>query len=241
MLIRNQNWEYPARVYTYNELLDTNYNDEGVNYIYHTSQVLKRSTEALRRGEFTHQHVVKHGDKGILLDIQEGVPSFADDINNEMSPHWREFAAALKHFKPAFDVLPDDCDTSITFNNVQLNQEMTQLVEEALMNLPFKNFALCSSYRFHGGMSTIAQMMGSNRYLQKLDMYRIQDMDRHDITNLCSAIHCHPSLVDVAFDHCFTSGWGGDEMLNSLLRTDNDLKLERLSSPKTICEVLILA
>eukprot|EP00984_Skeletonema_dohrnii_P036546 scaffold37623_cov178-Skeletonema_dohrnii-CCMP3373.AAC.1 len=74
--------------------------------------------------------------------------------------------------------------------------------------------------------------MGNNKCLQQLDMYRIQDMNRNDIAELSSAIHRHPSLVNVAFNDCFTIGWAGDEMLHSLLRTDNDLKLERLSMPE---------
>jgi hypothetical protein len=228
MMIRNQNWKYSAPVFTMDELLDDFY-DDAAEYIHRTSQLLKMSTVAMRKGDFPCDSVEK-GGKGISLDINEDYPFFGDDIKNEMSPHWREFAAALKQFKPAFDVLPDGFETSIVFGCVQLNQEMTQLIKEALTNAPFKSFYFKDSLCFRGGMSTIAEMMGNNKYLQKIDLNVIQGMDRNDVAKLCSAIHSHPSVVDVTLTDCFSNGLG-DFMLHSLLSTD-ELKLERLSMPE---------
>eukprot|EP00984_Skeletonema_dohrnii_P031273 scaffold23556_cov111-Skeletonema_dohrnii-CCMP3373.AAC.2 len=225
MLIRNQNWDYPAPVYTVNELADAGFNDAEAEHIYQTSQLLQTNTEALRRGNFPRSNdITGNGDRGpgISLGI-DGI--FDDDTVDELSPHWREFAAALKDFKPAFDVLPGDSKTCIAFKGVHLNQELTQLVKDALMNMPFKILSFQHSCYFHGDMITIAAMIDSNKYLQKLDIYRILEMDRDDIAKLCSAIHHHPSLVDVSITGCFTRL--GNEMLRSLLRTDG-LKLERL-------------
>eukprot|EP00985_Skeletonema_marinoi_P001476 scaffold581_cov127-Skeletonema_marinoi.AAC.27 len=102
MLIRNQNWEYSAPLYTVNDLTDAGFNEDEADYIYETSQMLKRSTEALRRGDFFDQGVDTRV-KGISLYIDDTYPLYGEDTNKELSPHWREFAAALKHFKPAFD------------------------------------------------------------------------------------------------------------------------------------------
>jgi len=229
MLIRNQNWEYPAPVYTVNELADAGFNDAEAEHIYQTSQLLQTNTEALRRGNFPQSNdITGNGDRGpgISLGI-DGI--FDDDTVDELSPHWREFAAALKDFKPAFDVLPGDSKTCIAFKGVHLNQELTQLVKDALVNIPFKILSFQHSCYFHGDMSAIAAMIDSNKYLQKLDIYRILEMDRDDITTLCSAIHHHPSLVDVSITGCFSRL--GNEMLRSLLRTD-ELKLEKLSMPE---------
>ncbi len=231
MMIRNQNWKYSAPVFTMDELLDDFY-DDAADYIHRTSQSLKTSTVAMRRGDFPDTDV--NGAKGISLCMSDDYPIFGDDgkfLNNELSPHWREFAAALKDFKPAFDVLPDGFETYISFNSVQLNQEMTQLIKEALINAPFKSFCLEDNYHFHGGMSTIADMMGNIKYLQKLDLWHIQDMDRNDIAKLCSAILSHPSLVDVSLEGCFTNRLG-DVMLHSLLTGTDELKLEKLSMPR---------
>ncbi|KAK1739025.1 hypothetical protein QTG54_010341 [Skeletonema marinoi] len=230
MLIRNQNWEYPAPVYTVNELADAGFNDAEAEHIYQTSQLLQTNTEALRRGNFPQSNdITGNGDRGpgISLGI-DGI--FDDDTVDELSPHWREFAAALKDFKPAFDVLPGDSKTCIAFKGVHLNQELTQLVKDALVNIPFKILSFQHSCYFHGDMSAIAAMIDSNKYLQNLDIYRILEMDRDDITTLCSAIHHHPSLVDVSITGCFSSRLG-NEMLRSLLRTD-ELKLEKLSMPE---------
>eukprot|EP00985_Skeletonema_marinoi_P002061 scaffold834_cov144-Skeletonema_marinoi.AAC.8 len=203
MMIKNQNWKYPTYVYTMNDLADAEYTFYEAEYIHETSQMLKTYTEALRRGDFPVHEGISQGNKGIHLIVDAEFPSIemVDDAYDILAPHWKEFAAALKHFKPAFDVFPDDCETSIAFKNVKLDEEMTHLVKDALMNMPFK-------------INDGQQQMFT-------------------IAELSSAIHRHPSLVDVAFDHCFTSGSGlGDEMLHSLLGTDN-LKLERLSMPNS--------
>jgi hypothetical protein len=228
MLIRNQNWEYSAPVVTMDELLD-DFHDEDADHIYGTSQLLKTSTVAMRRGDFPYDD---GRNKKIYLEISDGYPFYDDGgINNVLSPHWSEFAAALKQFKPAFDVLPDGCETAIIFGCVQLNQEMTQLIKEALKNTPFTGFGfMYSCYHFHGGTSTIAEMMRSNKHLQSLELWHIRDMDRNDIAKLCSAIHSHPSLVEVFITSCFTNSNLGDVMLHSLLSTD-ELKLERLEMP----------
>ena len=230
MLIRNQKWEYSAPVYTEDELADAGYDDDDAEYIYGTSRMLKLITEAMRRGDFPEQkNITGNGDKGpgICLYVDDSYPIFGEDTNNKLSPHWREFVAALENFKPAFDVLPDDSETCIAFVCVQLNQATTSLIKNALVNMPFKIFSFQHKCHFHGGMSTIATMISNNKYLQQLDIYQIQDMDRNDITKLSSAIHHHPSLVDVAITDCFSNSLG-DEMLHSLLRTD-ELKLEKLT------------
>ena len=229
MLMQNQKWEYSARVYTKDEMLFANYDIDEANYIYETSQELKKETEAMRRGNFPEEDSTIGIRKGVSFHTSDEDYSFdAADTNRELSPHWREFAAALKQFKPGFGMfLSDDkIETFITFGTVTLNQETTQLVSEALMNMPFKALHIERNPRIHGGMSTIAKIMGNNKHLQKLDMYRIQDMDRNDISELCSAIQRHPSLVDVTMMECFSDGLG-DEMLHTLLRT-SELKLERL-------------
>ena len=94
---------------------------------------------------------------------------YNEEVNNQMSPHWMEFAAALSQFDPAFHLLPDDCDTSIAFPTVQLNPEISKSITEALLNKPFKRFCFGFKHRiFHGGMSTIAAMMDNNKWLKQL-------------------------------------------------------------------------
>ena len=233
MLIRNQKWEYSAPISSENILFIRGFQANEVDYIYQTSYLLKRNTEALRRGDFPDDDVYAPGDKGIRLHVRidEDLLSYDESVDNEMSRHWKEFAAALKHFKPALDMLPNDCKSFIIFHTVQLNCDNTQCIKEALMSMPFKCFCFGVRHRiFHGGMSTIAALIDSNKYLQQLQFFNIQDMDRSDIAQLSSAIHRHSSIVEVTFQECFSDGLG-DYMLHLLSRGDGDLKLERLSMP----------
>ena len=228
MLIQNQKWEYSAPLYRTNELLNV-YPEVSVaeaDYIYRTSQLLKEKAEALRRGDLPDHDVHVMGDTGIHFDIDPDEDIHIDD--ESLYPHWAEFAAALRQFKPAFDVLPDGCDTFITFSNFRVDLVVTQMIKAAVTNMPFKK--VCFRCNLDGGMSMILEMMNSNKCLQKLEFQSIQDiMDRQNIDELATAIHFHPSLVNVKLSECFGNGLG-NVMLASLL-TNNDLKLEALSMP----------
>ncbi len=232
MRIMNQKWKYSASTYSRDELIDAVYDTVEADYIAENSEMLKESTEAMRRGDFPREKIRWNKREVILCttdvaDYDYFDRSFDNRVHNALYPHWREFAAALKQFKPAFDMLPDDCETNINFGYAQLNRETTELIQEALVNIPFKTLSLEFTYRIHGDMSTIASIMTNNKFLQKLDIYQITDMDRNDVAELCSAIHRHPSIKDVIIMDCFSDGGLGNEMLRTLLRTD-ELKIEKL-------------
>ena len=226
MLIQNQKWEYSARVRTKNELERWGYEADDAAHIYETSQNLKESTEAMRRGKFPNE------GRTVSLHTSDDAYEFDDlDIINDMSVHWREFAAALKQFKPVFDLsLSDDVSTCIKFGTLILNQEMTHLIKEALVNLPFKALYIENDPRIYDGMFTISSIMCNNYHLKKLDIYEVQEMGAIDRVKLSSVIRHHPSLVDVCMTRCF-SGGVGNEFLRTLLRTPNELKLEKLQMP----------
>ena len=232
MLIQNQSWEYPVPIYTTNQLLrrySHHFSEAEAEYVYESSCILKLNTEALRRGDFPDIPNNENGEKGIVLNssINAHLLPYNEEVGNQLSPHWMEFAAALSQFNPAFHLLPDDCDTSIAFPTVYLNNEITNSITEALVNKPFKRFSFGFKHCiFHGGMSTIAAMMDNNKCLKQLAFFSIDDIERNDIDVLAAAIRRHPALVEVYFSECFSNGLGG-EMLASLL-TNNDLKLERL-------------
>ncbi len=221
-------------MYTVHELISANYSTNEADYMFQMIEILKEKTEALRRGDFPDFESVytNDADKGIRLvtNIDEALPPF-DEVADPLYPHWEEFAAALEHFKPVFDRLPNDCKSFISFTNVQLIRHNTQRINEALRSTPFTRFHFQQNCQLHGGMSTLAALMENNTHLQQLELHRIQDMDRNDIAELSSVIHRHPSLVDIEFDECFSDGLG-DDMLRLLLRAGGDLKLERLSMPR---------
>eukprot|EP00573_Skeletonema_grethae_P010604 CAMPEP_0201705584 /NCGR_PEP_ID=MMETSP0578-20130828/46257_1 /ASSEMBLY_ACC=CAM_ASM_000663 /TAXON_ID=267565 /ORGANISM="Skeletonema grethea, Strain CCMP 1804" /LENGTH=64 /DNA_ID=CAMNT_0048193847 /DNA_START=11 /DNA_END=202 /DNA_ORIENTATION=+ len=62
----------------------------------------------MRRGEFPASY---DKAKGIDLQMNDDYPPFNYAINDELLPHWKEFANALKQFTPAINLLPDNCES----------------------------------------------------------------------------------------------------------------------------------
>ena len=74
----------------------------------------------MRRGEYPNE------GRTVTFHTSDDAYEFdGQNIIYELSSHWREFAAALKQFKPAFGVLPDDVSTHIKFGTVPLHEETT--------------------------------------------------------------------------------------------------------------------
>jgi uncharacterized coiled-coil protein SlyX len=160
MLIKNQSWEYSATVETIDELLyDKDYSEDEARYIADSAEDLKQMTLQMRRGDFPDENL---GGEGIYLEMNDSVFPFSDTVNDELLPHWKEFAAALKQFSPAFYLLPDDCESFFSFHFVQLNHDVIQLIKEALMNKPFTNLSFANNNngdRERGGMSEMPSWM----------------------------------------------------------------------------------
>jgi hypothetical protein len=238
LLAMNHSWKYSAPVYSereWMEKLEECYDHDEAEYLSETSEKLREATEKMRRGEFPTCDVRV---RGINVDLDEDTPIFDHNINNYLLPHWSEFAAALKQFTPAFDVLPHDLGTHLNFYNVQLNHDAMLLMKDALMNKPFRELTFMTDGNRAGnthrrGMSinAIEDIVNSNKHLRKLDLEN-NVIYRYDIEGICSSVHNHPSLVHLDLRNCFDNGLHdgdglGDEMLTSLL-TNGTLKLEKL-------------
>eukprot|EP00985_Skeletonema_marinoi_P001474 scaffold581_cov127-Skeletonema_marinoi.AAC.25 len=109
MLIKNQSWEYSVAADTTDELIDNGYTDDEAEYIAENAPDLECITTKMRRGEIPYEKTYGNRDKGIYIEMTEG-PQHSYVVNNELLPHWKEFAAALKQFAPAINLLPDNCE-----------------------------------------------------------------------------------------------------------------------------------
>ena len=225
MLVRNQSWKYSVDVLSVDEWVNVAdlTEDEAAN-ISEDSKRLRKATEKLRRGEFPRVDD-NYNEKGIVLGEIE--PS----VDNYLLPYWREFAEALKHFTPAFGVLPDDWESFFLMEDVQLNHGELLLLKDALINKPFQSLSFVNNHNRGadvGGMSVdaIMDIVDSNKHLRQLDIDG-NPIDRVHIGKICSAVfHTHPFLVCLDLSRCFENG-AGDEMMISLL-TSGTLKLEKL-------------
>ncbi|KAL7495083.1 hypothetical protein ACHAWT_007318, partial [Skeletonema menzelii] len=180
----------------------------------------------MRRGEFPYK---KSEMCEVNVERSYSAPPFSYAVNNELLPHWKEFAAALKQFTPAINLLPDNCESRFSLHYVQLNPNAMYLVKEALMGMPFNRLDFNSNTNgdgTRGGMNVdaILDVVESNKHLRKLFIRRNLIVSQH-IERLCSAVRNH-HLVELDLFDSFEPGIG-DEMLASLLTID-DLKLEKL-------------
>ena len=75
---------------------------------------MKACTVNMRKGKFPDGNAyLKNGkgEEGIFLEFGEEDPMYSEAVYDQLLPHWRQFAAALKQFTPALYMLPDDCES----------------------------------------------------------------------------------------------------------------------------------
>eukprot|EP00984_Skeletonema_dohrnii_P002829 scaffold968_cov131-Skeletonema_dohrnii-CCMP3373.AAC.5 len=229
MLIKNQSWEYSADVHSMDEPIYDGFSAFTARHTMEDAQDLKSITTQMRQGEFPR---TSGNEKGVFVGMYDYDTQDRDAVNNVLLPHWREFAAALQQFTPAINMLPDGCESSFRFHNVQLNHDAMLLIKEALIGKPFHLLSFVDSDNNEDvvpiGMSVdaILDIVESNKHLQKLEI-GMNRIGRDHIERLCSAVRTHAALMDLDFSHSFEPGIG-DEMLTALLTIDG-LKLEKLA------------
>jgi len=229
MLVKNQSWEYSADIDTADNLVSNGYTDDEAEYVVYTARELRDTTKQMRRGVFPDSNQFDSEGEGISMEMIEEDPIFSEAANDELLPHWKEFAAALKQFTPAMNLLPDNCERFFILSFVQLNHEAMLLIKDALIGKPFRTLSFTNNDNGEddpAGMSVdaILDIVESNKHLRKLEIERNRIFRDH-IERLCSAVRTH-ALVELDLSNCFEPGIG-DAMLTCLLTID-DLKLENL-------------
>ena len=227
MMYKNQSWEYSAPALSRYDLLSDGYTHGEVEFLDEAAKSLKNATTKMRQGEFNSN--ATHKRKGVRVNMCGGDPIFNFRVNDELLPHWKEFAAALEQFTPVINLLPANCESSFIFDFVQLNHDAMYLVKNALMGKPFRNLCFVNNDNGDGvrrGMSVdaILDVVESNKHLRELEIDRNQIGSQH-IERLCSAVR-NRHLVKLELTNCFEAGVA-DEMLAFLLTID-DWTIEKL-------------
>jgi hypothetical protein len=157
MLVRNDSWKYPALLHPVEyplsrfEYLTENlgFDEDEADYLIDTGDVLREATGKMRQGKFPSQPSDSRG-RGISLTFTNTEVIFRDEVDNNILPHWKEFASALKQFTPAFGVLPDGCVSFFRLENLQLGHNAMMLMKDALMNKPFHSLAFVNTCNTEG-------------------------------------------------------------------------------------------
>ena len=244
MLLKNQRWNYPKETAPHNSWSLYGYESGEVRQIENAFAALRDKTIKLRQGEWPDENDVYDDDinkrKGVKLCAS---PIYDENINHAMLVHWKEFAAALKQFTPAMNLLADDCECFFVLEEVQLNYDAVPLIKEALIGKPFRKMRFCHSDTTEdclGGMTieAILEIAESNKHLRKLEILRNQ-IHSDNIERLCSVIYNNP-IVHLDLSWSFDPGVG-DELLRSLL-TSGELKLKsfRLTGVSLTSEGIML-
>jgi len=235
MLIKNQRWEYSVPVLSMNELIYNGYTEDEAEaeHLAVGARGMKIATTKMRRGDVDCDPIVNEKGIKLAMNLNGEHPIFNYAVNNELLPHWREFAAALEQFTPAINLLPDNCVSFFRLDGVQLNPDAILLIKEALIGKPFQRLCFINNDDGNnaedlarGGMSVdaILDIVESNKRLRKLDIQKNR-IGIEDIERLCSTVRNY-ALVELDLYESFEPGVG-DQMLATLL-TGCDLKLERL-------------
>ena len=225
MMFKNQSWKYSAPILSYDDFIHNGYSADEAEYLTLARNVLKDATTKMRRGEFTYGESSER-ERGVHVEMGY----FSYEVDNELLPHWKEFAAALDQFTPAINLLPDSCESSFEIYCYQMNHDALHLVKEALIGKPFKSLRFTNDSNFDDANEAIdpdiiLDVVESNKDLRKLNIFT-NEIGREHIERLSSTVSNHPSLVQLNLYGSFGPGIG-DEMLASLLTID-DLALEKL-------------
>ena len=123
--------------------------------------------------------------------VMFGGPIFSEAANDELLPHWKEFAAALKQFTPAMNLLSDNCEMFFTLSLVQLNHEAMLLIKDALIGKPFRTLSFTNNDNGEddpAGMSVDAtvDIVESNKHLRKLGGTGLVEITSKGSAPLCA-------------------------------------------------------
>ena len=150
------------------------------------------------------------------------------EYDDELLPHWKEFAAALKQFAPAINMLSNEYETSFGIDYyVSMNYDTLMMIKDTLIGIPFTYLSF-DTVRFDEGnpMDAYIAILETNQQLRRLDILN-HSIHIDDIERFCSAVHNHDTLVELDLHGSVEYSATADAILRGLL-TGVDLKLEAL-------------
>jgi len=209
MILKNQKWEYSASSLTvsYFDSIGADQRGEVEKFL----KKIQKYTEEMRYGT---------SNGNIDLDF-DGV-----QYNEELLPHWKEFAAALKQYKYDLKFSPKDNKSKLQLNGMELADEVVELLSKALKSTHFHKFELGSNNMGQKGIDFALDYLRGN---DKCEQFALDDnvMGKKDIQRLCEILNDHPSLNYLSLIECKGGDIDGHEMLQ-MIKTSGSKRLKNV-------------
>ena len=209
VLLKSQKWEYPSSSLTvsYLDSIGADQRDEVEELL----RQIQKYTEEMRYGT---------SDGDITLDINEV------EYNEELLPHWKEFATALEQYKYNLSFLPKDNKSMLQLIGMELSDSVVELLSKALKSTNFRHVLFDDNNFGDKGIDFALNYLKSNDECKEFAL-RDNVMGMQDIEELCDIISSHISLQMLVLYNCKGVDVNSYEMLKSVM-TAGKFKLETL-------------
>ena len=201
ILLQNQGWKYSAP-HPSAEYLGTLNGDEvgeAEDFLTH----IKECTEEMRYGRGNREG---NGEVEINADLP---------YNEELLPHWKEFANALKqyhyHLKHSTELRDDSV---IRLLDIELPNEVIALLSKALKSTHFKHFGLKNNNFGSKGIDFALNYLKNNPTLKTFSLQNNHFNSMDNINTLCKVVKDHPSINHLKLDNSKGEDINGYEMLH---------------------------
>jgi len=176
VLLKNQKWEYsaPGLTVSYLDSIGVDQRDEVEDLL----RQIQKYTEEMRYGT---------SDGDITLDINEV------EYNEELLPHWKEFANALEQYKYDLKFSPKDNKSILQLVGMELSDEVVDLLSEALKSTHFRHVLLQDNNFGEKGAGFALDYLKGNDKCEEF-AFRDNVMGTQNVEELCRIIPLqHPS------------------------------------------------
>ena len=150
--------------------------------------------------------------------------------NEELLPHWEEFAEALEQYHYHLKQTPDIVST-LELLNVELPETVIDLLSNAFESTHFQKIDMRHNGFGQKGINFTLKYLRSNRNLEELYLVGNPINNIADVKKLCKILRQHPSIENLALDNCKGGDINGYDMLTRIMTAGkNKLKLIDLSN-----------
>ena len=222
VLLKNQKWEYsaPRPSQEYWNGLDPVEDGEAENFL----ESIEKYTKDMRHGTEEliggNQTMAPPFPVSCDIDLQARIP-----FNEELLPHWKEFASALEQFRCGIKFLPEHKDTILSFRDMELSDEVVDLLSKALTSTHFKRIILRNNNLSKKGVAFALNHLKDNDKCIEF-LLRGNALSMNNIQHLCEIVSLHSSVKILALCDCVGEDINGYEILKSVMlagRTRLDL------------------
>ena len=210
ILLQNQGWKYsaPHPSTEYWSTFDEDEETEAEDFLNH----IKKSTEEMRYGTGNGQ-----------IEINANL-----SYNEEMLPHWEEFANALEQYHYHLNNSSEQRKESkpkLRLFNMELPDEVINLLSNALKFTHFEHFALKGNAFGQKGISFVLDYLENNDRMKQITLVNNPINSMNDINKFCEIVKEHPSIENLTLDNCTGDDIDGYEMFKMVMNVGkNNLK-----------------